>query len=165
MHEPFSNVCRIYDGDVAAFDARNFGIDLGPLALQVGHTCCRVALGCGNELAQQVEDRDKARLRADELALGETVEPRNRFFGRGRDIEMRLVAVRGIVLSQPGMAVGRPVVEVGLRRSRKGVLALLPTQMKQQVIELCRQFWLRQRALVGRHERAMQEARDERSKR
>ena len=54
----------------------------------------RITLGCGNQLAQQIEHRDKSRLRVDELAFDPAIEPKDGFFRRRRDVEIRLVAIR-----------------------------------------------------------------------
>ena len=72
--------------DTPLADARDLGIDLGTLPLELEEAGLGVGLGRVDELAQDLEDRHEARLGADERARTEPGEPSERQLGSGHEV-------------------------------------------------------------------------------
>ena len=104
--------------------------DLGLALFQLGHACFGIGGRALDDLAQQLEDRDQARLGADELTLAQAGQPSQGLLGGRRQVEVRLVAVRWVVLAQPAAILGRPLVEIIAGAAGKCAVAQALAQME-----------------------------------
>ena len=91
---------------------------LGLYALQFLHPHFGVGLAAFAHLAQQLEQRQQARLGADEAAFAQGTQPGQGLLRGRREVEVRLVGPRRVELAQPGLVVRSPVVQVVERRLR-----------------------------------------------
>jgi len=77
------------------------------------------------------------------------------------DVEDRFVAILGVVLAQPAVAVGGPVLKIGAGVAWEGVLAEVAAQVEQVVLQLQRELGLRQGADIRLYVCAVEKARDQ----
>ena len=99
---------------------------------------------------------------ATQLAAGQVAQPLHRLLGRRREVEVRLVGTRRVVLAQPGVVLVRPVVEVlpGTARERLGPQPL--AELVEVVLQRRGELGLWQSPDVRLDERPKHEAREER---
>jgi hypothetical protein len=88
---------------VAGQHAGDLGVERVALLAQVLDPLDGVGLGAGADLLQQREQREQARLGADERALGQRQQPGDGLLGGGRQVELRLVGARLVELAQPAL--------------------------------------------------------------
>ena len=136
LQEALAHAAGVDERERPTPNARYFGIDLCAPPHQLGNARGGISVGAVDELAQQIEQRDEPRLRADERPMREAGQPGECMLGRRRDVEHRLVATLGVILAQPAVAVGCPVLQIGAGGARKAVLSEVATQMEQVVLQL-----------------------------
>lgn len=108
-------VARQHPGD--------FRVDIVALLLQLGDAPGRVRLAALVELLEQIEQRQQARLGADELPLRQLHQPDDGLFGGRRQVELWFIGARAVELAQPALVRRCPVTEVFQRRPGKGRVA------------------------------------------
>ncbi len=113
-------------------------------------------------LPEQIEDRQQPRLGADEAALGQSIQPADRFLRRRRQIEAWFIRVIEIELAKPALIVFSPVIEIGDRGALEAVLSISLAQSKQIVLKRLSQISLSNIAHITVDKSPLQEARDQR---
>ena len=144
---------------VAGAHALDLGVDDIAPALQFLYAHLGIGLAAFAHLAQQLEQRQQARLGADEAAFAQRAQPGQRLLGGGREVEVRLVRARRVELAQPGLVVRRPVVQVFERRLRMAGGPALFTHGVERVVQRRCQLGLVDHTPIGQHEHAVQKAR------
>jgi hypothetical protein len=133
-----------------------------PALLQLDQSGLGIALGPLQDLPQQIEDGQQARLGGHELARTQAGQPLDRLLRRWGDIEVRLVPVGHVVFAQPAAVVARPGVEILHGRPGKRPLATPGPQLEEVIIETRGQLPLRERTDVRLDEHPTEEAHDQR---
>ncbi len=160
--EPIPDPGGVHYLEFPALHLCDLVLELLTAALELGDARRRIERGALDDLPKQVENRHDPRLGRHEGAAPKGGEPLDRPLRAGRDVEMRLVRVRRVVLAQPAVPLVRPLVEVLVRAAREGVRALDLAQAKEGVLQLRSHGRLRERANVRRDEDFVEKAGDER---
>ncbi len=140
----------------------DLGVERIALLAQLVQALDRIRLGAVADLLQQRKQREQARLGAHERPLGERQQPGNGLFGRGRELELRLVGARLVKLAQPALVGRGPVVQVFAGRLGVGVGADLLAQGVELVLQRLGQVGLVHHPHVGCHKHPVQKARQQR---
>ena len=160
--EPLFHGRVVQQADVTALHAHNFCVNLVAALAQLGQTGIHIGLAAHAHLLEQLKQGQQARLGADKRTLTQTQQPRQGALGSRRQIKMRFVRARRVVLAQPTFVIGGPVIEVLVRGLGVGAVAQAFTQAKQGVLQCLHQVGLRHDAYVGRDEHPVQKARHQR---
>ena len=147
---------------VAALHPCNFGVNKVAALAQLGQAGIHIGLAAHTHLLEQLKQGQQPRLGAHKRTLTQAHQPGQSALGSGRQVKMRLVRARRVVLAQPAFVVGGPVIEVLVRGLGVGAVAQALTQAKQGVFQCLYQVGLRHDAYVGRDEHPVQKARHQR---
>src|SRR5690606_12127245 len=89
--------------------------DLLALAFELPHSHGRIVLRAHRKISKDLKEREQPRLRAHELLGRERLQPLDRLFRRGCEIELRIITGLWIVLPQECATRCGPIVEVVTR--------------------------------------------------